>query len=188
MGQPLDDCGSRGAVIGVQEIEQGTGGGEPDRGRSRVVAVVFEDLAGFPDEVADAGGGDLQQVREDVHGAGLPLVEKSEQKARGVAEQRPGPRGSPVARRDRPPRCWLYRCGARAAHQVNPHADPVEIGVGAMCRRSAGIIDAGIVEPVDHQEIDPSVAPICRRRERAPGTGGWRPGSLDGCEDAWIFQ
>jgi len=98
MGQPLDDCGSRGAVIGVQEIEQGTGGGEPDRGRSRVVAVVFEDLAGFPDEVADAGGGDLQQVREDVHGADLPLVEKSEQKARGVAEQRPGPRvpgGSP---------------------------------------------------------------------------------------------
>jgi hypothetical protein len=69
------------------------------------------------------------------------------------------------------------------AHQVNPMPTPVEIGAGAMCRRSAGI-----VEPVDHQEIDPSVAPICRRRERAPGAGGWRPGSLDGCEDAWIFQ
>src|SRR6185437_2983083 len=105
MGQPLDDCGSRGAVIGVQEIEQGTGGGEPDRGRSRVVTVVLEDLAGFPDEVADAGGGDLQQVREDVHGAGLPLVEKSEQKARGVAEQRPGPR---VPR-------WVAGTGRRAA-------------------------------------------------------------------------
>ena len=35
-------------------------------GDSRAWAVVFEDLAGFPDESpADAGGGDLQQVRED---------------------------------------------------------------------------------------------------------------------------
>ena len=86
MGQPLDDCGSRGAVIGVQEIEQGTGGGEPDRGRSRVVAVVFEDLAGFPDEVADAGAGDLQQVGEHIHGTDLPLVDQGEQHAGGVVE------------------------------------------------------------------------------------------------------
>jgi len=187
MGQPLDDCGSRGAVIGVQEIEQGTGGGEPDRGRSRVVAVVFEDLAGFPDEVADAGGGDLQQVREDVHGAGLPLVEKSEQKARGVAEQRPGPR---VPR-------WLAGTGRRAAGctaagpgpptRSTPMPTPSR-SVWEPCAGGApGLLTPGF-EPVDHQEIDPSVAPICRRRERAPGTGGWRPGSLDGCEDAWIFQ
>ena len=98
MGQPFDDRGPRRAVIAVQEVEQGLGGGEPDRGGSRVVAVVFEDLAGFPDEVADARGGDLQQVRQHVHGADLPLVEEREQKARGVVEQRPGariPGGSP---------------------------------------------------------------------------------------------
>jgi hypothetical protein len=46
MGQRLDDCGSCRTVITVQEIEQGTGGGEPDRGHSRVMTVVFEDLAG----------------------------------------------------------------------------------------------------------------------------------------------
>ena len=98
MGQPLDDGGPGGEVITIQEIEQGIGGGEPDRGRSRVMAVVFEDLAGFPDEVADAGGGDFQQVGEHVHGADLPLVEEREQQPRGVAEQRPGARvagGSP---------------------------------------------------------------------------------------------
>ena len=90
MGQPLDDpwCG-RGAVA-VEEGEQGVAVGEADRGHSGVVAVVLEDLAGLLDEVADAGGGDLQQVGEHVHGADLPLVEQGEQQPRGVVEQRLG--------------------------------------------------------------------------------------------------
>jgi hypothetical protein len=56
------------------------------------MAVIFEDLAGLLDQVADAGGGDFQQVGEHVHGADLPLVEEGEQQPRRVAEQRPGAR------------------------------------------------------------------------------------------------
>src|SRR5260221_8607609 len=98
VGQPLDDCGPCGAPIAVREGEQGIVGGEPDRGHSRVAAVVFEDLAGLLDQVADAGGGDFQQVGEHVHGADLPLVEEGEQQPGRVVEQRPGayvPVGSP---------------------------------------------------------------------------------------------
>ena len=90
VGQPLDEGGPRGAQIAVCEGEQGVLGGEPDRGRSRVMAVVFEDLAGLVDQVADAGGADFQQVGEYVHGADLPLVEQGEQDACGIIEQRPG--------------------------------------------------------------------------------------------------
>jgi hypothetical protein len=49
--QPVGDRGPRGALIAVREGEQGIGGGEPDRGHSGVVAVVFEDLAGLLDQV-----------------------------------------------------------------------------------------------------------------------------------------
>jgi hypothetical protein len=87
VGQPVGDRGPRGAQITVHEGEQGIAGGEPDHGRSRVVAVVFEDLAGLFDQVADAGGGDFQQVGEHVHGADLPLVEQGEQDAGGIVEQ-----------------------------------------------------------------------------------------------------
>ena len=96
--QLLDDRGPRGAQVAVCEGEQGIGGGEPDRGHSRVMAVVLEDSAGLLDHVADAGGGDFQQVGENVHGADLPLVEQGEQQPGRVAEQRPGadvPGGSP---------------------------------------------------------------------------------------------
>ena len=55
VGEPADDRGPRGAPIAVCEGEQGIGGGEPDRGHSGVVAVVFEDLAGLLDQLADAG-------------------------------------------------------------------------------------------------------------------------------------
>ena len=105
VGQPLDDRGPCGAQITVCEGEQGIAGGEPDRGHSRVMAVIFEDLAGLLDQVADAGGGDFQQVGEHVHGADLPLVEEGEQQPRRVVEQRPG-RG-----RSR----WLAGPGRRAA-------------------------------------------------------------------------
>ena len=60
-----------------------------------MVAVVFEDLAGLPDKVADAGGGDLQQVGQHVHGADLPLVKEREQEAGGVAEERLGAEVAP---------------------------------------------------------------------------------------------
>jgi hypothetical protein len=89
VGQPLGDRDPRRAQITVQEGEQGAGGGEPDWRHSGVVAVVFEDLAGLPDEFADAGGGDFQQVGEHVHEADLPLVQQREQQACGVVEQRP---------------------------------------------------------------------------------------------------
>jgi hypothetical protein len=74
VGQPVDDRGPCWAQVAVCEGEQGIGGGEPDRGHSRVVAVVFEDLTCLLDQVADAGGGDFQQVGEHVHGTDLPLV------------------------------------------------------------------------------------------------------------------
>ena len=60
VGQPLDDHGPCRAQVAAQEAEQGIGGGEPDRGHSGVVAVIFEDLTCLLDQVADAGGGDLQ--------------------------------------------------------------------------------------------------------------------------------
>ena len=90
VGQPFGDRGPCGAQIAVREGEQGIVGGEPDRGHSRVMAVIFEDFAGLLDQVADAGGGDFQQVGEHVHGADLPLVEDGEQQPRRVVEQRPG--------------------------------------------------------------------------------------------------
>jgi hypothetical protein len=51
--------------------------------------VIFEDLAGLLDQIADAGGADFQQVGEHVHGADLPLVEEGEQQPCRVVEQRP---------------------------------------------------------------------------------------------------
>jgi hypothetical protein len=60
VGQPVDDRGPCGAQITVCEGEQGIVGGEPDRGHSRVMTVIFEDLAGLLDQAADAGGGDFQ--------------------------------------------------------------------------------------------------------------------------------
>jgi hypothetical protein len=49
--------------------------------------MVFEDLAGFPDKIADADPGDLQQVGEQVHRAHLPLVDQGDQQAGGAVEQ-----------------------------------------------------------------------------------------------------
>jgi hypothetical protein len=40
--------------------------------------VVVEDVAGLLDVVADAGGGDLQEFSQHVHGADLPLVQQRE--------------------------------------------------------------------------------------------------------------
>jgi hypothetical protein len=57
-------------------VKQVAGAAETDRRDPGVVAVVFEDFAGLPDEVADAGAGDLQQVGQHVHGAQLPLVDQ----------------------------------------------------------------------------------------------------------------
>jgi hypothetical protein len=90
VGQPLDEGGPRGPQIAIEEGQQGRGGGEPDRGHSGVMVVVFEDLAGLADQVPDAGGSDFEQVSEHVHGAHLPLVEQGEQDAGGIIEQRPG--------------------------------------------------------------------------------------------------
>ena len=53
------------------------------------MAVVFEGFTGLLDGVADAGGGDLQQVGEHVHGAHLPLVEQREKQARGIVQEWP---------------------------------------------------------------------------------------------------
>lgn len=86
IGQSLDDRGSGRADSLIEEREQVASGGEAHRGRSRVVAVVFEDVARFLHQVADAGAGALQQVGEHVHGADLPLVDEGEQQAVGVVE------------------------------------------------------------------------------------------------------
>jgi hypothetical protein len=51
------------------------------------VAVVLEGFTGLLDGVADAGGGDLQQVGEHVPGAHLPLVEQRDQQPCGIVEQ-----------------------------------------------------------------------------------------------------
>ena len=87
VGQLLEDLGSRGAGIGLQERAEGVGGREAGGGRVDGVAVVFEGLAGLLDGVADAGGGDFQQVGQDLHGAHLPLVEQPDQQACGIVEQ-----------------------------------------------------------------------------------------------------
>jgi hypothetical protein len=87
VGQSLDDPGARRAQVAVQEGEQGVSGGEPDRGHPGGVAIVFEGFTGLLDGVADAGGGDLQEVGEHVHGADLPLVEQREQQACGIVEE-----------------------------------------------------------------------------------------------------
>ena len=47
VGQPLGDRGACRAQITVCEGEQGIAGGEPDRGYSRVMAVILEDFAGL---------------------------------------------------------------------------------------------------------------------------------------------
>ena len=87
MGQLLEELGSRGAGVGVQERAEGLGGGEAEGGRAEGVAVVFEDFTGLLDGVADAGGGDLQEVGEHVHGAHLPLVEQRDQQACGIVQE-----------------------------------------------------------------------------------------------------
>jgi hypothetical protein len=87
VGQLCEELGSRGAGIGVQERAEGLGGGEADGGRAAGVAVVFEGFTGLLDGVADADGGDLQQVGEHGHGAHLPLVEQREQQACGIVEE-----------------------------------------------------------------------------------------------------
>jgi hypothetical protein len=73
-----------GAQIAAEEGEQGIRGREADRRHSGVVAVVFEDFTGLPDEVADAGGGHLHEIGQRVHGADLPLVEQREQEPRSM--------------------------------------------------------------------------------------------------------
>jgi hypothetical protein len=87
VGQLLEELGSRGAGVGVQERAEGLGGGEAEGGRAEGVAVVFEGFTGLLDGVADAGGGDLQQVGEHGHGAHLPLVEQRDQQACGIVQE-----------------------------------------------------------------------------------------------------
>ena len=84
------ELGSRGAGVGVQERVEGVGGGEADGGRAAGVAVVLEGFTGLVDGVADAGGGDLQQVGEHGHGAHLPLVAQRDQQACGIVQGRGG--------------------------------------------------------------------------------------------------
>jgi hypothetical protein len=77
-----------GAITPIQSVAGHRCGGEADGRRAGGVAVVLEDFPGLPDQVTDAGGGDLEQVGEHIHGARLPLVEEGEQDAGGIAEQR----------------------------------------------------------------------------------------------------
>src|SRR5215472_9351218 len=90
VGELVDDLGSFGAGVGVEECAERLRGGEADGRGAGGVVVVLEDCPGLLDQVSDAGGGDLEQVGEHVHGAGLPLVEEGEQDAGGIVEQRPG--------------------------------------------------------------------------------------------------
>jgi hypothetical protein len=87
VGQLLEELGARGAGIGLQERAEGLGGGEADGSRAAGVAMVFEGFTGLLDGVADAGGGDLQEVGQHVHGAHLPLIEQRDQQACGIVEQ-----------------------------------------------------------------------------------------------------
>jgi len=66
------------------------GRAEADRRGPEPVAVVFENLAGFPDKIPDAGAGDLQQVGEHIQGAGLPLIDQGEQQPCRIVEERLG--------------------------------------------------------------------------------------------------
>ena len=92
------------------------------------MAGIFEDLAGLLDQVADAGGGDFQQVGEHVHGADLPLVEEGEQDAGGIVEHRPaaglagGPAGTAFA--------LLALLGAGCLEQGQCGAQAGESGAG----------------------------------------------------------
>ncbi len=97
IGERFDDPGSGRVGVVVEEGEQVGGGGEPYRGESGVLAVVFEDFAGVVDEVGDAGGRDFEQLAQHIHRAHLPLVEQREQQPGGIVEQRCAaqvPRGS----------------------------------------------------------------------------------------------
>jgi hypothetical protein len=88
VGELFDDPCPLGAGVAVEERAECLCGGKADGRCAGGVAVVFEDFAGFPDQVTDAGGGDFEQVGEHVHGARLPLVEEGEQDAGGIVEQR----------------------------------------------------------------------------------------------------
>ncbi|MEO3780968.1 hypothetical protein ABGB16_30040 [Micromonospora sp. B11E3] len=76
--QLLDDRGPGRDAVVFEEGEQVAGGVEAGRSGAGDVAVVFEDFTGFADVVGDAGGGDLEQVGQDVHGADLAQVEQGE--------------------------------------------------------------------------------------------------------------
>jgi hypothetical protein len=110
VGQLVDELGARGAGIGIQERAEGLGSGEADRGRAAGVAVVSEGFMGLLDSVADAGGGDLQEVGQHVHAGHLPLVEQRERQVCGIVESALLWR-LPVARRARPPRWSLWLLG-----------------------------------------------------------------------------
>ncbi|MFF4796328.1 hypothetical protein ACFY2M_43385 [Streptomyces sp. NPDC001276] len=60
-------------------------------GVTGLVAVVLQAPAGLGDEAADAGGGHLQHVGQQLHRADLTLVEEGEHPSGGVVEQRLGP-------------------------------------------------------------------------------------------------
>src|SRR5262249_43838651 len=138
VGELFDDLGALGAGVAVGEGAKRVCGGKADGRRAGGAAVVLEDFAGFSDQVADAGGGDFEQVGEHVHGACLPLVEEGEQDAGGIVEQRlaaaylaAGPAGpaatllavallgagwpdaGPARRTGRRGRCWSPRSAAR---------------------------------------------------------------------------
>lgn len=61
---------------------------EAHRSGAGEVAVFFEDFAGFVNMADDAGGGGLEQIGQDVHGADLPLVEQGEYESCRVVEER----------------------------------------------------------------------------------------------------
>ena len=90
VGEPFDDPCAAGAGVAIEERAQCLRGGKADGRRAGGMAVALEGFPGLPDQVTDADGGDLEQVREHVHGARLPLVEEGEQDAGGIVEQRRG--------------------------------------------------------------------------------------------------
>lgn len=91
VGQALHDPGAGWGLVGVEEGHQRVRRGEPAGGVSGLMAVVLQDPAGLGDEVADAFGGDLQHVGQQLHRAHLPLVEEREHHTGAVIEQRLGP-------------------------------------------------------------------------------------------------
>jgi len=140
---------------------------EADRRGPESVAVVFEDLAGFPDKIPDAAAGDRQQVGEHIQGADLPLVDQGEQQPCRIVEKRLGAQlaGGPTC-----PPAALFGVALLCPDGLGWEEMPrITVPVCCWSGRSAGDRPAGRARP-------DGVRPARMTRPLAPPRSSWRVG------------